>query len=142
MVDNTARSVEIVRGNDGRFAVRNVRGGSMPLGTGDDDSFSPVELFLAALGGCTALDVDALTSRRAEPTEFVVRVSGNKVRDEAGANRMLNLRVEFSVTFPDGEAGDAAREALPRAVQMSHDRLCVISRTVELGTPVDSTIVG
>jgi uncharacterized OsmC-like protein len=141
MTDDTVRSVEIERTSIGRYVVRNVRGGSITIGTGEDDSFTPVELLLAAIGGCTAIDVDLITSRRAEPSEFVVKVTGDKIRDEAGGNRMDNLRVEFTVRFPDGEAGDAARQALPRAVQMSHDRLCTVSRTVELGTPVSTAIV-
>jgi uncharacterized OsmC-like protein len=49
---------------------------------------------------------------------------------------MTNLDVEFDITFPAGPAGDAARTVLPKAVEMSHDRLCTVSRTVELGTPV------
>jgi uncharacterized OsmC-like protein len=69
-----------------------------------------------------------------------VTVTGDKVRDEAGANRMRDLIVEFRVTFADGPGGDAAREALPRAVQMSHERLCTVSRTVELGTPISTVI--
>lgn len=141
MADDTLRSVEIERTSVGRYVVRNVRGGSISIGTGEDDSFTPVELLLAALGGCTAIDVDFIASRRAEPSEFFVKVTGDKIRDNAGGNRMENLTVEFTVTFPDGEAGNAAREVLPRSAQMSHDRLCTVSRTIELGTPVSTVIV-
>jgi putative redox protein len=141
MTDNTLRSVDIERTSVGRYVVRNMRGGSIPIGTGQDDRFTPVELLLAAIGGCTAVDVDVITSRRAEPSEFIVKVSGDKIRDGAGGNRMANLTVEFTVTFPDGAAGDAARDVLPGSVQMSHDRLCTVSRTVELGTPVSTGIV-
>jgi putative redox protein len=141
MTDETFRCVNIERTSAGRYVVRNLRGGSIPVGTGDDESFTPVELLLAAIGGCTAIDVDLITSRRAEPSEFSVTVTGDKIRDEAGGNRMVNLTVEFAVTFPDNDAGDAAREVLPRSVQMSHDRLCTVSRTVELGTPVSTAIV-
>jgi putative redox protein len=45
------------------------------------------------------------------------------------------------VEFPASEAGDAAREVLPSAVQRSHDRLCTVSRTVELGTPVTIELI-
>ncbi|MFG3299387.1 OsmC family protein [Micromonospora chersina] len=136
MSEDTFRSVEIERTSVGNYVVRNVRGGSLPMGTGEDGSFTPVELLLAAIGGCTAIDVDHITSRRAEPTRFAVEVTGDKIRDEAGGNRMRNLKVEFTVTFPEGADGDKAREALPRSLQQSHDRLCTVSRTVELGTPV------
>ena len=97
-------------------------------------------LLLAAIGGCTAIDVDMITTKRVEPAEFHVETTGDKIRDEGGGNRLTNLAVTFTVRFPDGEAGDAARERLPKAVQMSHDRLCTVSRTVELGTPVATTI--
>ncbi|MFR9780739.1 OsmC family protein [Micromonospora sp. MS34] len=140
MSEDTFRSVEIERTSLGQYVVRNIRGGSMSMGTGEDGSFTPVELLLAAIGGCTAIDVDHITSRRAEPTQFSVEVTGDKVRDEAGGNQMQNLRVEFTVTFPSGADGDRAREALPRSLQQSHDRLCTVSRTVEHGTPVSIVV--
>ncbi|MCZ7438192.1 OsmC family protein [Micromonospora sp. WMMC241] len=136
MSDDTFRSVEIERTALASYTVRNARGGSLSMGSGQGDSFTPVELLLAAIGGCTAVDVDHITSRRAEPTQFSIVVSGDKIKDESGGNRMRDLRVEFTVTFPDGPDGDRAREALPRSLRQSHDRLCTVSRTVELGTPV------
>ncbi|BCJ49899.1 osmotically inducible protein C [Actinoplanes sp. NBRC 14428] len=142
MDENNVRSVEIERTGAGEYVVRNVRGGEIALGAGDDATFTPVELLLAAIGGCTGIDVDLVTGRRAEPSRFVVRVSGDKVRDEAGGNRMRNLRVEFDVAFPADEGGDRAREILPRIMAQSHDRLCTVSRTVELGTAVTVTRAG
>ncbi|WP_431935442.1 OsmC family protein [Micromonospora sp. RP3T] len=136
MSDDTFRSVEIERTGLGTYTVRNPRGGSISIGSGQNDTFTPVELLLAAIGGCTAVDVDHITSRRAEPDRFTVEVTGEKIRDEAGGNRMRDLRVEFTVTFPEGADGDRAREALPRSLRQSHDRLCTVSRTVQLGTPV------
>ena len=46
----------------------------------------------------------------------------------------------FRIAFPAGEQGDRARELLPDAVCKSHDRLCTVSRTVELGTPIATRI--
>jgi uncharacterized OsmC-like protein len=138
MADKTQRSVTLQRTSLGQYEVRNDRGGTMTIGVGDGTDFTPVELLLAALGGCTGADVDYITSKRAEPDSFSVHVTGDKVRDETGGNRLVNLAIELHVTFPEGAAGDAAREALPRASRMSHDRLCTVSRTVELGTPVDT----
>jgi uncharacterized OsmC-like protein len=140
MPADSHRSVSITRTSAGRYTAVNGRGGTLMFGTGDVDGFTPVELFLAAIGGCTAVDVDILTTRRSEPDSFVVEVGGEKVRDEGG-NRMEDLSVTFRLTFPAGEGGDAARALLPGAVQRSHDRLCTVSRTVELGTPV-STVIG
>jgi uncharacterized OsmC-like protein len=135
MASDPHRTVTISRTSAGRYTAVNGRGGTLEFGTGDVVGFTPVELFLAAIGGCTAVDVDILTTRRAEPESFVVEVGGDKVRDEDG-NRMEDLTVTFGLTFPDGDGGDAARAILPEAVRRSHDRLCTVSRTVELGAPV------
>jgi uncharacterized OsmC-like protein len=141
MASDSHRTVSVTRTSAGRFTAVNGRGGTLEFGTGDVDDFTPVELFLAAIGGCTAVDVDIFTTRRAEPESFVVEVGGDKVRDEGG-NRMENLSVTFRLRFPAGEGGDAARALIPESVQRSHDRLCSVSRTVELGTPVTTRIAG
>jgi len=139
MAKDTLRSVHIERTAVGQYSVRNVRGDSISVGSDLEGSFTPVELLLAAIGCCTAIDVDVITTRRAEPEQFTVTVTGDKIRDEAG-NRMVNLAVGFTVTFPAGETGDAARAVLPQAVRTSHDRLCTVSRTVELGTQVSISV--
>ena len=139
MSADSHRTVTITRTSAGRYSAVNGRGGTLVFGTGEVDDFTPVELFLASIGGCTAVDVDILTTRRAEPESFVVQVDGKKVRDEGG-NRMEELSVTFRLSFPPGEGGDAARALLPGAVTRSHDRLCTVSRTVELGAPVASFI--
>ncbi|MDX3573309.1 OsmC family protein [Streptomyces sp. ID05-47C] len=139
MTENTLRSVTVERTATGHFTATNPRGGTISFGTGGDNDFTPVELLLAALGGCTAVDVDVATARHSEPTEFTVTVTGNKVGDERG-NRLTDLAVTFSVAFPDDEAGARARSILPRAVKVSHDKLCTVSRTVETGTPVTVTV--
>lgn len=130
------RAVTLRRTSAGRYAATNARGGELTFGSGDDNDFTPVELLLAAIGGCSAIDVDILTSRRAEPTRFEVVVGADKARDEAGANHLEDVEVNFRVTFGDGDGGDAARTLLPMAMQKSHDRLCTVSRTVEMPTPV------
>jgi putative redox protein len=139
MTEDTHRQVALERIANSRYTVTNKRGGQLTIGTGDGTDFTPVELLLAAIGGCTAVDVDILTSRRAEPDSFAVEVGAEKVR-EAGGNRLTDITVTFRVRFPGDEGGDKARALLPDVVQMSHDRLCTVSRTVELGTPVTPRI--
>ncbi|MGI8868568.1 MAG: OsmC family protein [Mycobacteriales bacterium] len=140
MAAGTERSIELERIGLGRLRLRNARGGEITVGTGDDADFSPVELLLAAIGGCTAVDVDYITSKRADPEHLIVSVRGDRIRDESGGNRMINIETVFDVAFPDGADGDAARSVLPRALQQSHDRLCTVSRTVESGTPIISRL--
>lgn len=129
------REVTIDRVANGRFCAVNSRGGRLGFGTGDGPDFTPTELLLAALGGCTAIDVDILTSRRAEPESFQVAVGADKVRD-TGGNHLTGIEVRFRIAFPGGQAGDEARAMLADVVQKSHDRLCTVGRTIELGTPI------
>jgi uncharacterized OsmC-like protein len=129
------RSIQMSRTGRGTYRVTNARGGTMGIGSGESKDFTPVELLLTAIAGCSAVDVDFITSRLAEPTEFTVTAGGEKLRDEHG-NHMGEIEVTFRVRFPDGDEGDAARERLPRAIAQSHDRLCTVSRSVQLGTPI------
>jgi uncharacterized OsmC-like protein len=133
------RNVTVERISNGMFTVTNIRGGQITFGTGGGADFTPTELMLAAIGGCTAIDVDILTSRRAEPETFEVTVDADKVRDADG-NRLANLEVTFRIAFPGGAPGDEARAVLPDAVRRSHDRLCTVGRTIEVGTPITSRI--
>ena len=89
MTDETLRSIEMSRLAKGRYVATNARGGQLVLGQGDE-SFSPVELLLVAIAGCSAIDVDYIVSKRAEPTRFDLRMSGDKIRDDQG-NRMTCL---------------------------------------------------
>jgi len=132
---DTHRSVGLHQIGEHRWMATNARGGGVSIGTGDDPDFTPVELLLAALVGCGAVDLDLITGKRAPFETFAARAEGHKVRDEQGSH-MVQLQVTFDVTFPEGEAGDAARAVLPRTVQQIQDRLCTVGRTVTVGDPV------
>jgi len=139
MSEDTHRQVTLERTAGGTYTAANPRGGQISIGTGGGTDFTPVELLMAAIAGCTAIDVDIVTSRRAEPDSFQVTVDAEKISDKAG-NRLADIAVTFRVAFGDGEDGDRARAILPDIVRKSHDRLCTVSRTVELGTPVTTRI--
>jgi putative redox protein len=135
MDDDTLRWLDLTQIGEGRYKAVNRRGGVLPIGSGDDPDFTPVELLLAALAGCTAIDVGSITGKRARPESFQIHTTGHKVRDDDGSH-LVDLNVSISVTFPEGEAGDRAREVLPRAVQQTADRICTVGRTLQLGTSI------
>jgi putative redox protein len=136
MSDETLRQLDLTQIGEGRYKAVNARGGVLPVGSGDDPDFTPVELLLAALAGCTAIDVGLITGKRAQPEQFDVHVEGHKVRDDGGSH-LVDISVTVAITFPEGDAGDAAREVLPRAIQQTGDRLCTVGRTLQLGTTID-----
>jgi uncharacterized OsmC-like protein len=133
------RRVDLVRDSRLQFTATNARGGTLSFGSGAHGEFTPVELLLVAIAGCTGMDVDAITSKRAEADRFELTATADKIRDEHG-NHLTNIMVNFEVSFPYGESGAAAEAVLPIAIQKSHDRLCTVTRTVQLPTPVTSTL--
>lgn len=132
------RHVTLTRDSVGRYTVRNDRGGSITTSSGTEE-LSPVELLLAGIAACTAVDVDTVTTRRAEPDSFRIDVTADKVKDDQG-NHLKDIEVTFRVRFPDGDGGDAARKILPSLVRRSHEEFCTVSRTVRLGADVTARI--
>ncbi|HET9657270.1 MAG TPA: OsmC family protein [Kineosporiaceae bacterium] len=141
MSEQSHRQVTLERLDEGVYLARNARGGELRFGSKAGEAFTPVELLLAAIAGCSAVDVDVVTGRRSPAETFRAVVDAEAVRDDGG-NLLRDIRLTFQVTFPPGEAGDAAREILPRAVRASHDRTCTVSRTIEAGTPVRIVVEG
>lgn len=133
---DTERSVSLERVGPGRFRATNVRGGTIEIGTGEDADFTPIELLLVALGGCSAIEVDVITGKRVQAERLDVTVRSDKIRDEHG-NHLVDVAVTLDPEYPAGADGDRERDRLPDVVRQTRDRLCTVSRTVELGTPVD-----
>jgi uncharacterized OsmC-like protein len=131
----TLRFVDLTRIGEGRYKATNRRGGVLPIGSGDDPDFTPVELLLAALAGCAAVDIDLITGKRSTATTFDMRATGHKIRDEQGSH-LVDLTITLDLRYPDGPDGDHSRGLLPRAIQQTRDRLCTVGRTVTLGVPV------
>lgn len=125
-------SITLTRTGPTAYLATNAAGASVQVG--GDGALSPVELLLAALAGCSAVDVDVMTSRRAEPTRFEVTASGRKSTE--GGNHLEDVTLTFALAFPEGDAGDQARARVEGALKASHARDCTVSRTVELPTPV------
>ena len=137
---DTLRSVELTRQRKARYVATNRRGGTIEVGEGDDSTFTPVELLLVAIAACSAMDVDYIVGKRAEAESGSLRSSARKVRDALG-NHLVDLEVTFDLRYPEGEAGDSARAALPIAIRRSNERLCTVSRTVQIGTPIHAAPV-
>jgi putative redox protein len=139
MSGDTERTVGLTRTGPSRYRATNVRGTTLEIGDGSTDDFTPVELLLVALAGCTALTVDPLVARRAEPTTFDVHTRADKIRDELG-NHLVDLLMRFDVAFPEGEDGDRARALLPDAIRKAEERLCTVSRTLAIGAEAEIEI--
>ena len=101
----STRSVTLTRDAQGVYTATNAAGDSLQFGRGEG-LLSPVELLLAAVAGCSSIDVDMMTSRRAEPTRFEVTSEADYIHDDATGNILENIRLAFDLAFPEGEEGD------------------------------------
>jgi uncharacterized OsmC-like protein len=94
---------------------------------------------LAAIAGCSSIDVDTVTARSAETTSFKVAATGEKV-DEDGATRMDGHTLTIILQFQEAAEGRKAAGMVERLVDLSHEKYCTVSRTVERGTPVTNEV--
>jgi len=99
-------------------------------GGGDNAGFSPMELLLVGLGGCTAMDViSILEKKRQKVTHFEVRVSGERGTEHPRVFNHIVLEYVLS-----GEGLDPA--AVDRAVELSETKYCsamaMLSKTAQI----------
>ena len=142
MSENTRdlREVKIERVESRKYrATSAATGASLEFGQGEG-LLSPVELLLAAIAGCSSIDVDVATTRKSEPEKFEVAATGYKISED-GAGRMDDIHLGFDLKFPDNEEGRKAASMVERIVKLSHDKYCTVSRTVELGAKVTSEVL-
>jgi putative redox protein len=134
----SAPSVVKVKWIDGmRFVATDTSGHSIVMdaskqGGGEGSGFSPLQLLLAALGGCTGMDiVDILRKQRQNVEGFEIVVSGERTNEFP---RVYNkIHVEYKVK------GKGIREkAVKRAIQLSEDKYCSVGAMLRAKAEVKS----
>ena len=138
MTEKNQYAVDVVRVAPTHYRATNAAGASIEFGKGEG-LLNPVELLLAAVAGCSSIDVDVVTSRRAEPETFLVHAEGSSVAED-GASRLSDVHLNFHISFSESKEGQTAQSMVERLVQLSHDKNCTVLRTVELPTNVDFTV--
>ena len=104
---------------------------SSPDVGGSDRGSRPMELMLASLGGCTAMDVVSILVKMRQPLEsFSVEVSG--VRAEEHPKRFTSLEVVYRLK------GDLDERKVERAIQLSEERYCSVEATLKPALPITS----
>lgn len=132
--DPSYREVKVERIASKHYRATGANGASLDFGQGEG-LLTPVELLLAAVAGCSSVDVDVVTSRRAEPQVFEVLSSAIR-KNEDGAVRLDDLEVSFNIRFPDTADGAKAEAMVDRLIALSAEKDCTVSRTVEHKTTV------
>lgn len=112
-----------------RFLVRTGSGHETLLDDGASDAGArPAELFIAALGGCTALDVASiLAKKRQSVTAYTVHVTGQQ-RDDPHPHVFTDIDIVHEVEGPEIDV-----EAVRRAIELSATRYCQATAMLSAG---------
>ncbi|MGC6423292.1 MAG: OsmC family protein [Flavobacteriaceae bacterium] len=98
---------------------------------GSVKGISPMELLLMGLAGCSSIDVVAiLNKQKINPTSLKMEVSG--ARPEGAVPALFN-----AITVKVLLEGDFAPEKALRAVALSFDKYCSVSKTLEHTAKID-----
>lgn len=123
-------NVRVERTDDGGFRATNDRGAEVRMGGGEEDGvFTPVELLLAAVGGCNIVTVEPLTAKRGHR---LVRLAMTVAADKVEPNLLGPVTITYDVELPSEEADQVYRSVAQRV----HDKYCTVSRTLTEGTEV------
>lgn len=124
-------TVEVER-TEGGFTARNSRGGRIAVGDdAEGEAFTPVELLLAAVGGCNIVTVEPLTAKRGHRlVRLAMTVSAEKVEPTL----LGPVTVTYDVELPEDDP--RAREVFEAVAERVHTRACTVSRSLSRGTEV------
>jgi putative redox protein len=88
---------------------------------GNDEGSRPKELMLAALAGCTGMDVVSILKKmRIEPEHFNVRVEAEMTEEHPKHYNAMHIIYEF-------KGADLEMEKLQKAVELSQEKYCGVS---------------
>ncbi len=131
--------VEVRRSGDHRYTASNGRGGSVEISTdGVPDAFTPGELLLAAIAGCSGLTGENLLTRRLGDSAGVT-VHADRTKDPEDPKKFSSVQVSFDVDL-SSIGDDGERTKLLDAVERAIDRSCTVSRSVQESTPITLTL--
>ncbi|MED4228062.1 OsmC family protein [Neobacillus cucumis] len=102
---------------------------------GENTGARPTELLLQAAAGCTAMDIISILQKmRLEPTSFQIDVDGE--RAEEHPKRFTNINLHYALD------GDLPEDKVIRAIQLSKDKYCSVSHSLNADITVSYSING
>ncbi len=114
--------------NEGHYIVMDA---SRQAG-GEGLGFSPIQLLLAALGGCTGMDVVHIMRKQRQRVEGLeILVSGKRVKEPPRV--YTNIHVEYKI-----EGKNIEESAVQRAIQLSEDKYCSVGAMLRAKAEVTS----
>jgi putative redox protein len=99
---------------------------------GEGSGFSPMQLLLIALGGCTGMDIiNILRKQRQEVNDLEILVSGERAKEPPQVYN--SITIEYKIKGKDIE-----EKAVQRAIQLSEDKYCSVGAMLRAKAKVTS----
>jgi putative redox protein len=106
---------------DANVSGHHVMMDSLPAGGGADEGSRPKELMLAALAGCSGMDVVSILKKmRVEITGLDIRIEANVTEEHPKHYDKMHVIYEFT-------GSDLPMEQLKKAVDLSQERYCGVA---------------
>jgi len=90
-----------------------------------DSAFTPMELFLVSLAGCTAMDVQYVLERQRHELEYFKITANGKRRDE-DPRSYESIDLEYVV-----KGKNVRKEVVERAIRLSQEKYCSVRAMVK-----------
>ena len=128
---SSTMKVEVNRLNEAyHFRATNEDGATLDMDAspeigGQNLGLRPMQVLLAGLGGCSAIDVIGILQKQKQPLkEIRVTVDGERAKDQVPA--LYNqIHVHFTLT------GDLDEGKVRKAIDLSLDKYCSVAKTLE-----------
>lgn len=93
---------------------------------GHNKGVRPMQMLIMGLGGCSAIDIVLILKKQKQIIEtFEISIDAEREKDKEPA-LWENVEIHFKLT------GQIDKEKAERAVQLSMDKYCSVSKTLEI----------
>jgi putative redox protein len=110
-----------------KFDVEVAEGRKIELNSADEmaHAFTPMELFLVSLAGCTAMDIQWIMSRQRQKLQRLeVSASGTRRDDDPRYYERINL--EYTIA-----GQNIKKNAVERAIRLSQEKYCSVKAMIK-----------
>lgn len=98
---------------------------------GLEGGISPMQLLLAGVGGCSAIDlISILEKQKQKLTDLVVEVDADRQKLKEGYSEFKTIHLHFKLS------GDLDEKKVKRALDLSITKYCSVSKALEKGSEI------
>jgi putative redox protein len=102
---------------------------------GQNSGARPTELVLHAVAGCTGIDIISILQKmRLEPTSFQMDITGDRAEDHP--KRFTQIHIHYALE------GELPEDKVIRAIQLSKDKYCSVSHSLNAEMTASYSING